>query len=203
MNIKNGLITLAATAFCANLCASDSELCGTSGNWELDAGASSLSFITVKKDTVSETHSFKTLSGTANAQSAQLTIDLSSVDTGIDIRNQRMLEHLFEVVKYPSATASVDTQNKSLAALSGAGKTLHQPLPLTLSLHGIEQTLEADLSLSCSSDKALLVETLKPVVIQAENFKLDGGVEKLRELAGLSSISPKVEVQLSLAYTRK
>ena len=60
-------------------------------HWELDNNSSTLSFVTVKADHVGEVHTFDQLSGDINDDgSVQITIELASVNTLIDIRNERM-----------------------------------------------------------------------------------------------------------------
>jgi hypothetical protein len=43
------------------------------------------------------------ISGTSPRTALQVTFDLSSVDTGVDLRNVRMRSLFFETFKYPSA----------------------------------------------------------------------------------------------------
>ena len=81
------------------------------GAWDLQADASTFNFVSVKKDTIGEVLHFKKLSGQIDKNGkAGITIDLNSVDTGVQIRDERMREFLFETGKYPSATyqANVD-----------------------------------------------------------------------------------------------
>jgi hypothetical protein len=49
----------------------------------------------------------------------------------------------------------------------------------------------------------LQISNARPVVINAGEFELTRGVEKLREIAGLPSISPVVPVQFSLYFVRQ
>ena len=65
---------------------------------------SKLVFTSIKSGSVIEAHEFKSLSGEINEQGlASVTIDLASVETGIDIRNERMKSMLFHVEKYAQA----------------------------------------------------------------------------------------------------
>ena len=79
--------------------------------WELDNEKSSVNFVSIKNDSAAEIHSFSSLVGYIGAKgNVQLGIDLNSVETLVPIRNERMREMLFEVVKFPAAniTAQVD-----------------------------------------------------------------------------------------------
>lgn len=75
----------------------------------LDSQSPLLNFVSIKKVHVVETHRFESLSGAiTDTGVATLVIDLNSVNTGIDIRNERMRNLLFETATFPQATASVD-----------------------------------------------------------------------------------------------
>ena len=68
-----------------------------SAQWSLDLDNSQLSFVTVKAEHIAEVHSFSRLEGQIDAAgNARISIDLSSVETGIAIRNERMQSMLFE-----------------------------------------------------------------------------------------------------------
>lgn len=67
--------------------------------WTLDGAASHLAYGSIKKDKIGEVNSFSGLSGTVDETGkAKVTIDLTTIETSIDIRNERMLEHVFKGV---------------------------------------------------------------------------------------------------------
>ncbi len=75
------------------------------GEMTLDNSLSSLSFVSVKKGTTGEVHTIDKLSGSLSVEGDLLvTLDLSSVNTKIAIRDERMQEHLFETGSNPVAT---------------------------------------------------------------------------------------------------
>ena len=77
--------------------------------WKLDSSQSSLTFVSIKKGTVAENHRFKTFSGGIdNHGFANVEIELSSVDTNIAIRDQRMAEFLFETATFAQASFSAN-----------------------------------------------------------------------------------------------
>ncbi|GAL17837.1 hypothetical protein JCM19235_6390 [Vibrio maritimus] len=53
-----------------------------------------------------------------------------------------------------------------------------------------------------SEDKVVIVST-DPMIIQAADFGLDVGIEKLREVAGLPSIAMSVPLTFVLVYNQK
>jgi polyisoprenoid-binding protein YceI len=170
--------------------------------WQLDAERSSLYFLSIKKNEVAETNHFDRLSGRYEGGEAKLTIDLASVETGIDIRDKRMREHLFEVDSHASATVRLAVAEQRVADLK-PGEQAVLDATATLALHGTTQDLDAPLTVTRLADGSLQVSNVRPVVVNAGAFGLAQGVEKLREIAGLPSISPAVPVQFALYFVPK
>lgn len=167
--------------------------------WELDSAHSSLYFISIKNDAVAETHHFEGLVGYIGEDGKiSLNIDLSSVETLIPIRNERMRELLFETADFPTATVSAEVDPAILDEVA-KGATISTEVPVTLSLHGLEQTLGVPLTVF-SDGGSMRALTPHPVVIKAEDFGLAGGVEALREVAGLQAISTAVPVSFNLSF---
>lgn len=168
-------------------------------DWQLDNDQSSLHFVTTKATHVAEVHKFKQLSGTINnAGQAQLVIELSSVDTGIEIRDQRMKDILFEVAKYPKATFSTKVENAVLALKSGESRLV--TLEGTLSVRGQSLMVSNIATVERLSDNRLSVSSQTPIVINAKDIGLVAGIEKLREVAGLPSISYSVVITYDLKF---
>ena len=67
-------------------------------------------------------------------------------------------------------------------------------------LRGMVVNLTIDMAVARLSDTRVLVASRKPLIINAGQFDLLGGVEKLREVVGLPSISPAVPVSFVLAF---
>ena len=168
--------------------------------WELDNDKSTVNFVSIKNDKVAEIHSFTSLVGyIGTAGKVQLGIDLDSVETLIPIRNERMRELLFDTVKFPAANISAQVDPVILAATADGG-VVTADLPVTLSLHGIEQTLTAPVVVVGEGDNRLRVLTSRPVIVNAVDFGLDSGITALREIAGLKAISVAVPVTLQLVF---
>jgi hypothetical protein len=68
-------------------------------------------------------------------------------------------------------------------------------------MHGESQTVSADLKVVRYSNDGLMVVTNKPIILRADQFGMADGVEKLREVVGLPSISLAVPVSLVLSFT--
>ena len=168
--------------------------------WELDNGKSVVNFVSIKNDTVAEIHSFTSLVGYIGVDGkVQLGIDLDSVETLVPIRNERMRELLFETAKFPAANISAQVDPVLLAAAVNGG-VVTADLPVTLSLHGIEQALTVPVVVVGEGDQRLRVLTARPVMVNAADFGLGAGVTALREIAGLKAISVAVPVTLQLVF---
>lgn len=162
---------------------------------------SSVKFLSTKNTNITEVHEFTQLSGSVSDKGkAEISIDLTSVETGISIRNERMQSMLFNVSDYTSATVSADLPDTMILALKN-GETATSVLPLTLELHGERKEIEADVLATAAADGHVIVTTQSPVLVNAGDFKLAKGVEALREVAGLDRISTTVPVTFTLLFT--
>jgi hypothetical protein len=83
-----------------------------------------------------------------------------------------------------------------------SGAPLELVKPFTLSLHGIESTGEAHLRIVSVGGRAW-VSTVRPILISAADFGLEGGVAALRKIAGLEAIAAVVPVSVNLKLVEK
>lgn len=182
------------------LCAASTLAPGAMAQWNLDNDFSRLSFISIKATDVGEVHSFTHLSG-AIALDGTVTVDISlaSVETLIPIRNERMLEVLFEAAAFPTATISAGLEVEALQALS-PGTLQPMTLEATLTMKDKPVPLTLQVMAARLDDETLLVTSLAPVLITAAAAGLSEGVEKLREIAGLPNISQAVPVSFVLTF---
>lgn len=169
-------------------------------DWTLNNEQSQLSFISIKKGDVAEVHRFDQLSGSFGGKgNVELTIQLASVDTAIPIRDERMREMLFNTKAFPTASLSAKVDAAKVLELD-AGEMLVTTLQGQLSLHGQSNPVTAELVVARLAAGKLLVSSRKPLIVQAGDFDLLEGVEKLREVAGLSSISRAIPVSFVLTF---
>jgi len=171
-------------------------------DWSVNSQQSSLNFVSVKNDLVAETHSFKDLTGKlTTAGEFSVVIPVATIDTAIAIRNERILEHVLAAKQFASINAKGKVDSKVLASLkTGDSVVVDQALDLTLLSQS--QTLTAKVKVTKVSETQLLVTTVAPVMLDVNKFQLGAGVEKLRELAGLKSISPFVPTTFSLVLVK-
>ncbi|NCP65142.1 MAG: YceI family protein [Paraglaciecola sp.] len=166
-------------------------------HWVVDNSQSSLFFISTKNINVSEVHHFSVLSGSMEKDGKfSLDIDLASVETGIEIRNTRMRDMLFNVANFPKATVSA-TLPDAIVGLAN-GTTLRLEIPATLSVMGKSKALMLDAQVSKNENSNFVVSSVKPVLLAAADVGLQEGVEALQKIAGLSSIGLTVPVSFTL-----
>ncbi len=174
---------------------------GSLAQWELDNERSSVSFISVKNSRIGETHEFTSLVGYIGADGkVQLGVDLDSVETLIPIRNERMRELLFETSRFPAANITSQVQPDILVAVSEEGVVTTE-IAVDLSLHGQTVPLTIPVVVVTDSAGTLRVFSAQPVVVDAKQFDLVDGIDALREIAGLKSISTAVPVSINLVFT--
>lgn len=173
------------------------------GAWQLAADQSNVAFVSVKAGNVGEAHSFQTLEGSvAPDGSVVVTIDLASVQTGVDVRNQRMRDMLFEVASFPKATLKASIDPATVRALK-PGERKVMTVPVTVDLHDTTNSMDARLMVTRLDGDSILVETAAPLIVDAVAVGLGDGVEKLRAVANLPAISTAVPVTASLVFTSK
>ncbi len=168
--------------------------------WSLDNDASQVSFVSVKAGDAGEVHRFTEISGELTAEgSASVTIQLASVDTLIPLRNERMREMLFQTNLFPTASLSTNIDMDALAALA-PGDSMDMTANLTLDLHGQQISLVTEMIVARLGDHRLMVSSRKPLIVNAASVDLVKGIEALREIANLPSISKAVPVSFVLSF---
>lgn len=168
-------------------------------SWQLNNKASTVNFISVKKSAVAEVHSIGKLSGEIDDGKATVKLDLSSVETNIPIRNDRMKSMLFEVATFPSATITAAIDTGMLKKLD-EGERAQQGITISLDLHGITKEIATTVDIIKLDDDRVVVNSIQPVIVNASDFGLDKGIEALRVVAKLPSISTAVPVTFSLTF---
>ena len=165
-------------------------------DWEV-ANGSQIQFVSIKNNAIGEVSHFETLSGTVTeAGEVEVRVALDSVETNIGIRNERMKKLLFEVGLYPEAviTARLDPA-VMVAAASGAGDSV--TAMLQIDLHGQVVSKRAALKIA-ATDNGVSVTTVQPILLNASEFELEGGVAALQNVAGLNAISRVIPVTVAL-----
>lgn len=170
--------------------------------WTLDNSASALRFATVKNDTVAETHKFTKITGNwQDDGQAKISIDVASLDTLVPIRNERMLAHLFESAKYAEITATANIKPQLVQDMA-VGSNHQLKTDLTVTIREQSQTFATELSVSKLTDGRIVVSTVAPILVNAVNYQLDAGVEKLKDIAKLQRIEMIVPVTFQVTLNK-
>ena len=189
MKIRNLLFTVALLAAGPSF-----------ASWSLDNDASQVSFVSVKAGDAGEVHRFNEISGALSSDgNASVTIQLASVDTLIPLRDERMRELLFETNVFPTATLSTDIDMDALNNIE-PGANVDMTVTLKLDLRDQKLEIPAEMIVARLGDHRLMVSSRKPVIVNAASVDLVEGIEALRAVANLPSISKAVPVSFVLTF---
>lgn len=167
--------------------------------WTLDGEASHLAFGSIKKDKIGEVNSFSGLKGTVDADGkADVTIDLTTLETNIDIRNERMLEHVFKGAGEAQLTTQLDMDEvKGLAV----GEMAAVDVEGALSLLGVSTELDLEMVVVRLAENKVMALSNDMVFVGTEELGVTAGIDKLMELAKLPGITRTSPVTLRLVFT--
>jgi outer membrane protein OmpA-like peptidoglycan-associated protein len=175
--MRNVLKCLAAIALLALVSVGSAN----AQEWVLNGGASHFYMQTAKANEIIEIHQFTGLQGTVSRDGdAEVKIDLTSVSSGIDVRDVRMRYLLFETYKFPNAEVHTHLDLLRLQDLNHQTRVVY-PLHFTLSLHGLSKEFETLVAVTKVSDRVVSVATIKPIVVSTDDFALTAGLHKLSE----------------------
>ena len=197
--MKISATTIGAAALSLSLLAGPAMAAG----WALSSDESKVAFGSVKKDTVGEVHHFGNLTGSvAEDGTAKVDIDVTSVETWIDIRNERMQKMVFDAVGFPLATISAKIDMEDVSGLK-PGETTSITSEATITLVGQEIPVEADLFVVALSDQKVMVTTDEMIMLSTADLGIDEGVDQLMEVAKLPSITRVTPVTLRLVFEKQ
>ena len=165
--------------------------------WSLSGGESKIAFGSVKKDTIGEVHHFKSISGSVDGGKVSVEIDVASVETWIDIRNERMQKMVLNAS--PKAMLSAEIDAEELNGMK-AGDTTTVDVEGTLTINGNDIPIETSLFVARLSDKKMMATTDEMIMLSTKEAGIDEGVSKLMEVAKLPSITRVSPVTLRLVF---
>lgn len=174
-----------------------------SSAWQIHQPTSSLTFNTTKSGAagvggITETMRFKSFKGGLSSQGKiELTIDLSSVDTGISIRDERLQTMFWNVATHPTVNFSGQLSSEEMKKISAGKESIVVMVEGQLTMAGQTKPIKTQLQVTPTNHK-LYVSTRQPIVINANDFGLNAGVEALRAIMGLNYLSTSAPVTLSL-----
>lgn len=195
--MRTKIVTLAAAAAMALM-----STLAHAGGWSLSADESKIAFGSIKKDKVGESHHFTGLEGSvSDGGAAEISIDVTSVETWIDIRNERMLKHVFDAVNFPKAVITTAIDMDEVSGLK-PGESTTVTSEAKLSLIGKEIEFEAELFVIAISDGKVMVTTDEMIMLSTDELGVNPGVDELMELASLPSITRSTPVTLRLMFVK-
>ena len=170
--------------------------------WSLVNEESKLNFFSTKASNIEEVHTFKTLSGIVTENGTALfKVNLGSVETLIPIRNERMENLLFETQIYPTAVFRLEVDLEKILSLE-EGKSLAEKYRGKLELKGKQFPLELNIITTRLNSQSFSVVSFEPLLLNADRLGLSEGIESLRTIVGLPSISKSVPVTFSLIFRK-
>jgi len=191
--LKNYIITITMLFLSSNAFA----------QWQLVNNESTVNYVSIKNSKVAEVNSFKQLNGSIKRNGkVSVDIDLASVETNIPIRNDRMKSMFFEIASFSKANISAALDAKTIDKMN-IGETYKESINFKLSLHGVSKDMATDLRVVKLAKNRILATSIKPIIVNADQYNLLEGVEKLREVAKLPSISSAVPVTFSLVFKKQ
>jgi polyisoprenoid-binding protein YceI len=187
---------------------SDKATTSAANPWQVDINQSSISFVTLKSGTagvggVSEIQTFNKFSGSLDPQGQiRFDVDLASVNTGIEIRDQRMKTMLWNITAAPKASFVAKLDATAMAKLSESRPSDFEVNGM-LSMAGKTTPIVAKLRASRLSSGSIIVATSTPIIVNANDFGLKAGVEALREVVGLNFLASTAPVTFFLVLHAK
>jgi len=171
-------------------------------DWTLDPGNSNLSYGTIKNGMIGESNSFKTISGSIDDSGhINIDIDLASVDTQLELRDERMRDIVFKVAGNPSAKLTGDM---SLQAHDDQEVGTSMVIEATISVEMVGEKVDHDVMLVVTrlAENKVMVAPHGVIFIDADDYELLDALEELRVLAGLDTIESVVPMSFYLTFTK-
>lgn len=170
--------------------------------WQLDNEQSSLHFVSVKNETVAETHTFQQLSGGWDGNNVTVNIPVSSMQTNIPIRNERIWQYVLQAEQFANIQVKAPVSSDNLASVT-VGNSVVLDLPLTVTIAAESAMLQAKVRITKLNGNLLQATTEAPLMLDTNGFKLATGIAKLQELAGLKRIDPLVPVTFNVRFSQQ
>lgn len=189
--------TLKTLAFTASLLATAPAF----AEWKSVDDMSRVAFGSIKGDVTGEVHHFNQVSGTVSDDGKlAMTIDLASIETNIDIRNERMMAHVFDKGK-ATATLTGEIDMDEVNALKPGDSTIVEVFT-TLAFAGTENDIDARMLVVRLAEDKVLVTTEDFLMISTEDLGIEGGIDTLMQLASLSGITRVTPVSVRMVFKK-
>lgn len=169
--------------------------------WNSVQEESRIAFGSIKKNTTGEVHHFNNVTGVVKEKGEMvLTVDLSSVETNIDIRNERMTKHVFLEGK-ATATITGQIDMDEVNSLK-PGETKVLEVEVNLKFAGVENEVEANMLVARLSENRVLVSTEDFIMLSTEDLGIDAGIDQLMKLAKLPGITRVTPIAVRMVFQK-
>jgi polyisoprenoid-binding protein YceI len=167
-------------------------------NWVLVSDNSNFTIGTTKNETVAEVHKFQKFDGFVhNNGIARVSVNLLSIDTGIEIRDERMQAMLFTTATQAVYSATLDMEKfRKLEA----GDSKDFQLQGSLEMNGQSTRIPVATKITRLDSGNYQIKTVSANKIDVGKFGFSGGIEQLRAVANLKNISPIVTFEFKLEF---
>lgn len=174
---------------------------GSHMKWVSEPGSSHLAFGSVKKNKVGEVHYFKTLTGMVKENGDfEISVDLASIDTNIEIRDTRIKRHVFGG---DNAAASI-TGKIDMSALNALkpGEMKVIDVEANLNLAGHKSEVETEVLVVRLAENRVLVSSNDFMMLSTSDLGINAGIDMLKKLAKLNSITRVTPVSIRMVFKK-
>lgn len=211
--MKRLLTVLVAVSLVLTGCGQDQQPDPISGEFNVVPSESNINFTSIKNQDIGVTGFFEEVSGSVtvpdngnvNETTGKITLSLTSLNTGLSVRDNRVIEHFFEV---DTGTETADN-DEAVFSISGLDSekvknisTLNKSRNLTaigtMNIHGESVKQAMNLSVTRTAEDEVRVTTRKPYVFNIKKFNMVEPLQKLMEVCGHGDISLAVPLDINL-----
>jgi hypothetical protein len=155
-------------------------------DWALVSDSSEFTIGTTKNETITEVHKLQQLEGFVRINgNARVSLNLLSIDTGIEIRDERMQAMLFTTATQAVYSATVDMEK--LRKLEAGDSTDFQ-LQGSLEMNDRSTVIPVATKITRLDSGNYQIKTVSANKIDVGKFGFSGGIEQLRAVANLKNI---------------
>ena len=168
--------------------------------WTSIGDQSSIAFGSIKKDVAGEIHHFENVMATVSEDGkVEIKVDLTSLETNIDIRNERMAEHVFKGNAEATIVGEIDMDEVKEIAPGDTGLV---DIEAVLMLAGLEVEIEAEMLVAPLSPNRVLVTTSDFIFVSTADLGIDEGVDMLMSLAKLPGITRTTPISVRMVFEK-
>ncbi|MFB6347060.1 MAG: YceI family protein [bacterium] len=194
-------------------CGSSQELQPISGTYEVNSSASSVKFTSIKNGDLAVTGKFNKVQGSVTIPSdgalsgsrGSFKLDLSSIETGLDVRNQNIVDTFFRIPsnkQFRYASFSFDSVKTQQSRLTNTNSPTEVGASGSMTLAGETVDTFVPLRVTRTGEDTLRITSRTPWVLSIKKFGLSGPLQALMEVCGHKDVSDAVPLTFDLQLTK-